>query len=41
MPLVRRGPVLCVNKIKYDKEGRVIDPENIQKLIFKGVKSHI
>ena len=37
MPMLRRGPVVCANTIKYDKEGRVIDPENIQKLIFKGV----
>lgn len=36
MPMLRRGPVVCANTIKYDKEGRVIDPENIQKLIFKG-----
>lgn len=37
MPNVLRGPVVTKNIVQYDIEGRVLDAENLKKLIFKGV----
>jgi hypothetical protein len=37
MPNVQRGPIVGKNMLNYDKEGRVIDVDNLKKQIFKGV----
>lgn len=36
MPIVTRGPFVNQSTIQYDKEGKVIDPDNLKQLIFKG-----
>ena len=37
MPKVVRGPYVSKNTIRYDKEGRVTNSDNLKQLIFKGV----
>ena len=37
MPEIVRGPCVCKNTIQYDKDGRVIESDQLKKLIFNGV----
>jgi len=36
MPEIVRGPCVCKNTIQYDKDGRVIESDQLKKLIFNG-----
>ncbi len=39
MPLVAREMSVCKSNIRYDKEGRVVDFEDLKQRIFKGVRA--